>query len=77
MYPSYLLLAALVVLLGLYPDDFWPALVFVAVQVKTLCLNLVLLVTSYWFYIKLSRELRSLGLEAPPFKFIPIQDRQQ
>jgi hypothetical protein len=39
------------------------------------CLNFRLLLSSWLIYKKLEREFRRYGLEIPPFRFVPLQDR--
>lgn len=73
---SYYALVFLVTIFILFPDDFWRLVFYATLRLKTVCLNLVLMASSYWLYLRLSRELKSFGLEPPAFHFIPIEDRQ-
>ncbi len=38
-------------------------------------LNLRLLLSSWLVYKKLQRDFRRYGLEIPPFRFVPLQNR--
>jgi hypothetical protein len=38
-------------------------------------MNLRLFIASYLIWRRLRRDFRALGIELPPFKFVPLQDR--
>lgn len=51
------------------------ASVWFVLKVQTLILDARLLASSYWMYLKISREFRAIGLKPPKFQYIPIQER--
>lgn len=51
------------------------ASVWLVLKIQTFILDVRLLASSYWMYLKISRELRAIGLEPPKFQYIPIQER--
>lgn len=65
----------LVVFALLFPEDSLQIAFSIVLQAKLLVLNSILLTRSYCIYRKLAKDLKSLGLDAPPFVFIPIQNR--
>jgi uncharacterized membrane protein SirB2 len=44
-------------------------------KIKILFLNAYLLVRAWLFYSKLKADLGRMQITAPPFHFVPIQDR--
>jgi hypothetical protein len=68
---------ALMLAAAIFPRDLQEFILVLALKVRTLVLNCVLYLHSYLHYVKIIAELRDMGLDAPPFHFIPIEQRDQ
>lgn len=75
MISNYLAWICLAFLLCCFPNESIEIGLILGLRLKTLFLNAVLFVYSYYFYLKLGWALWPHGLKPPPFKFTPIQDR--
>lgn len=68
----YIILAALAVL---FPEELYFYVEAAYIKIKIFCLNGQLLVRSYLIYRRLKADFERLQIPAPPFQFVPIQDR--
>ena len=67
-------LLALVVIVAEY-ERLPQASAWLAVKIQSFVLDARLLASSYLMYLKISRELKSIGLTPPKFRYTPIQER--
>lgn len=51
------------------------ACVWIVLKGQLLVLDARLMASSFLMYLKISRELRAIGLEPPKFHYIPIEER--
>jgi len=66
------LVAALIVL---YPQDAANLSAYLGLQARLHVLNLVMLCKAWLMYRALSRDLAKLGVAPPPFRFVPLWER--
>jgi len=66
---------ALAAVAVLFPEEFYFYAEAAYIKVKIFCLNAQLLVRSYFIYRRLKADFDRLQIPAPPFQFVPIQDR--
>ena len=69
----WLLLAALAFL---YPQDAATLASLVAIKTKTHVLNAALFIKAYGAYRQICSIMGKMGLAPPPFRFVPIWDRE-
>jgi len=53
-----------------YFNELWAVLC-----IKTI--NGILCARAFWMYLKLRRDFRRFGIQIPPFRFVPLQDREE
>lgn len=66
---------ALVAVAVLCPEEFYFYAEAGYFKIKLFCMNAQLLVRSYLIYCRLKADFDRLQIPAPPFQFVPIQDR--
>lgn len=75
MNQQYLLWLVLVSLFVCFPHEATEIAAILAVKTKIVFLNAVLFLYAYFIYIRIAWALKSQGIRVPPFKFTPIESR--
>lgn len=74
---TFTCLSALIIAVALWPKEANEILAAAGAVLMIKYLNLQLLVRSWLIYRRLKADFRQFGIEIPPFKFVPLQDRSR
>lgn len=72
---SYLWMTALVALIILFPEDSQNFAEFIYLEFRVSWLNVRLFMMEWKMYRALIRISKEIGIDPPPFNFVPIQKR--
>lgn len=68
-------IVSLAVIAVIFPDDFLMLVDSMTLKARMAWMNTNLLIRSYIIYRKLKSDFERMQLPAPPFRFVPIQNR--
>lgn len=75
IYSQAITYAVLIGLVALYPQDCLNSVALVLLRIRVVLLNYFLMFRAWLMYRQICRDLASIGLPKPAFKFTPLWDR--